>query len=105
KVYSYEPVPEELTAEESKYILGAQGNVWTEYMKSGEKVEYMAYPRASALAEIVWSPKEKRNWFNFWQRLQKQFKRFEILDVNAAEHYRGAQPELKNPSQQLKTLQ
>src|SRR5699024_4171027 len=44
KVYSYEPVPEELTAEESKYILGAQGNVWTEYMKSGEKVEYMAYP-------------------------------------------------------------
>jgi hexosaminidase len=99
KTYSYEPVPEELSEEESKYILGAQGNIWTEYIHSGEKVEYMAYPRASALAEINWSPKEKRNWDSFWQRLQTQFKRFDILGVHAAEHFRGAQPELKNPTE------
>ncbi|MCW9707828.1 beta-N-acetylhexosaminidase [Fodinibius salsisoli] len=99
KTYSYEPIPEELSEKESEFILGAQGNVWTEYMHSGEKVEYMAYPRASALAEVNWSPKEKRNWDYFWQRLQTQFKRFDILDVNAAEHFRGAQPELKNPNE------
>ncbi|GAA5522113.1 beta-N-acetylhexosaminidase [Aliifodinibius salicampi] len=97
KTYSYEPIPEELTEEESQYILGAQGNVWTEYMHSPEKVEYMAYPRASALAEVNWSPKEKRNWEHFWQRLQTQFDRFEILGINAAEHFRGKQPELENP--------
>ena len=99
KVYSYNPVPEELTAKEAQYILGAQANVWTEYMHSGEKVEYMAYPRASALAEITWTPKENRQWDDFWNRLQSQFKRFEILDVNAAEHFRGTQPELKKPTE------
>lgn len=97
KTYSYEPIPEELTEEEAQYILGAQGNVWTEYMHSPEKVEYMAYPRASALSEVTWSPKEKRNWELFWQRLQVQFERYEILGINAATHYRGKQPELENP--------
>ena len=98
QTYSFEPIPEELSKEESQYILGAQGNLWTEYIHSGEKAEYMAYPRASALSEVTWSPKEKRNWDDFWERLQTQFDRFEILGVNAAEHFRGAQPELKNPN-------
>lgn len=93
--YSYEPTPDTLTNEESKHILGAQGNVWTEYMHTGEKVEYMAYPRAVALAEVVWSPKEKRDWFSFWGRLQTYFKRLEYMDVNAAEHYRGKSPDLR----------
>ena len=88
KTYSYEPVPKELSAEEAQYVLGAQGNVWTEYIHSGEKVEYMAYPRASALSEVNWSPQSKRNWDSFQQRLQTHFKRFEVLGVNAAEHYR-----------------
>lgn len=92
KVYNYEPTPDTLTEEESKFILGAQGNVWTEYMHSGRKVEYMAWPRATALAEVVWSPKEKRDWYNFWGRLQTYFKRLEYMDVNAAEHYRGKIP-------------
>lgn len=97
KTYSYEPIPDELSKKEAQFILGAQANVWTEYMHSGEKVEYMAYPRASALAEVTWSPQEKRDWDHFRKRLQTQFKRFEILGVNAAEHYRGEQPELKKP--------
>lgn len=88
RTYSYEPVPDQLTGEEAKYILGAQGNVWTEYMHSGNKVEYMAYPRASALAEVVWSPLKKRNWNDFLDRLQTHFKRFEFMEINAAEHYR-----------------
>jgi hexosaminidase len=89
KTYGYDPVPDTLSKEEATYILGAQGNVWTEYMHSGGKVEYMAYPRASALAEVVWSPKEKQNWTNFLKRLQAHFKRFEYMGVNAAEHYRN----------------
>jgi len=92
KVYSYDPVPDELSEKESQYILGAQANIWTEYIDSGKKVEYMAYPRASALAEVTWSPKSKRNWTGFWRRMQTEFKRFDVLDVNAAQHYRGRMP-------------
>ena len=55
KVYSFNPIPNELTEEESKYVLGAQGNVWTEYIPTSSKVEYMAFPRAIALSEVVWS--------------------------------------------------
>ena len=96
KTYSYEPTPDTLTNEESKHILGAQGNVWTEYIHTGKKVEYMAFPRATALAEVVWSPKEKRDWFNFWGRLQTHFQRLENMGVNAAEHYRGKMPKTDN---------
>lgn len=94
EVYSFDPVPKVLTDQEAQHILGAQGNLWTEYIRSGEKVEYMAYPRAVALAEVVWSSKQDRNWHSFWQRLQPQFVRFEIMGVNAAEHYRGQIPYL-----------
>lgn len=92
KTYSFEPVPDELTEEEAEYILGAQGNVWTEYIKSPEKAEYMAYPRALAVAEVNWTPGPKKNFTLFWRRLQEQFKRFEIMEVNAAGHYRGKMP-------------
>jgi len=96
KTYSYEPTPDTLTAEQAKHILGAQGNVWTEYIHTGDKVEYMAWPRSTALAEVVWSPKEKRDWFNFWGRLQSHFKRLEYMGVNAAEHYRGEMPDFSS---------
>ncbi len=67
--YRYEPVPDELTAEEAAHVLGPQGNVWTEYMPTSERVEYMAYPRALALAEIAWSAREARDWKSFRSRL------------------------------------
>jgi hexosaminidase len=86
KVYSYEPVPSQLTADEAKHILGAQGNVWTEYMKTGDHVEYMVYPRACALAEVVWSPKESKNYDDFLKRMQTHVKRLEAWDVNYAKH-------------------
>lgn len=88
KVYSYEPLPSQLTPEEGKYILGAQGNVWTEYMITPEYVEYMVYPRACALAEVVWSPKETRNYDNFLQRMQTHFVRLKDWNVNCATHIR-----------------
>ena len=84
KTYSYEPIPEELSAEEAKHILGAQGNVWTEWILTPEHAEYMAIPRMTALAEVDWSPKESRNWDDFNKRLQKQFKRFDNWGVNYA---------------------
>ncbi len=99
KTYSYEPIPDTLTQEESEFILGAQGNLWTEYTHTGNKAEYMVYPRGSALAEVVWSPKEKRNWHNFLQRMQTHFKRFEYQEVNAAEHYRESAKETSPPTQ------
>jgi hexosaminidase len=82
KVYSFEPVPEGLAAEKVKYILGAQGNVWTEFITTPEQAEYMALPRMTALSEVVWSTAENKNWDGFRERLKKQFERFDILKVN-----------------------
>ncbi len=82
KVYSFEPVPEGLSADKTKYILGAQGNLWTEYISTQEHAEYMALPRMTALAEVVWSPSDQRNWNNFRERLKLQFKRFDLMGVS-----------------------
>jgi hexosaminidase len=88
EVYSYEPLPSQLTSEEAKYILGAQANLWTEYITTPEHAEYMAYPRACALAEVVWSPKESRNLNDFFQRMQTHFIRLDEWNVNSASHIR-----------------
>jgi len=85
-VYSYEPIPKQLSKEESKYILGAQANVWSEYLKTPEQVEYMVYPRASAMAEIVWSAKENRSYPDFLNRMRIHFQRLDELKVNYAKH-------------------
>ena len=84
KVYQYEPVPKALSPEDAKYVLGAQGCAWTEYMESPKKVEYMVFPRISALAELAWSPKKDRNWESFSMRMGKQFKRYDYLGINYA---------------------
>jgi hexosaminidase len=82
KVYAFEPVPSDLTAEQAKHILGAQGNVWTEYIKTPEHVEYMVLPRMCALAEVVWSDKQLRNLEDFLARLSLHYTRFDALGVN-----------------------
>ncbi|CAL2089140.1 Beta-hexosaminidase, family GH20 lipoprotein precursor [Tenacibaculum sp. 190524A02b] len=86
KVYAYEPTPAELNAEEKKYILGAQGNVWTEYMPTWDLVEYRVLPRMTALSEVVWSTKENKNWKDFHKRLQHIVKRYDLLGYNYAKH-------------------
>lgn len=82
ETYGYEPQSKQLTPEQAKFIIGAQGNVWTEYMKNPKKVEYMIFPRVSALSEVLWSPKEKRNVKDFEKRLQSQFKRYDLWNAN-----------------------
>lgn len=82
KVYAFEPIPEELNEAEAKHILGAQGNVWTEFIPTPAHAEYMAVPRMIALAEVVWSPRNLRNWTNFRSRLSDQFKRLDCMKVN-----------------------
>lgn len=82
KLYGYEPVPAILSKDEAKYILGAQGNVWTEYMKTPEQVEYMVFPRAAALAEVVWSPKGTKDYGNFKTRLNRLTKFYDLLGIN-----------------------
>jgi hexosaminidase len=86
-VYKYEPIPAALTAEQAKHVLGAQGNVWTEYMANPQKVQYMIFPRLSALSEVLWSPKEKKNYTDFEKRLQTQFKRYELWNANYSKAY------------------
>ncbi|MGV3604132.1 MAG: beta-N-acetylhexosaminidase [Dyadobacter fermentans] len=82
KSYSFEPTPEALSAEEAKHILGVQGNVWTEYMKTPAYVQYMVWPRATALAEVGWTSKEGRNFEDFSKRLEIHKKRLDMLGVN-----------------------
>lgn len=82
KVYSFRPVPSGLSPEEGKLILGGQGNLWTEHISEPYYAEYMALPRMTALAEVLWSPEDKLIWSDFRERLQEQFKRFDILGVN-----------------------
>jgi len=84
KVYSYEPIPSELSAEEGKLVLGAQANLWTEHITSTEHAEYMIFPRLSALSEVLWSPKEIRNWGDFSQRMEHQYQRYENRGLNYA---------------------
>ena len=101
KVYSFNPIPEELTKEESKYVLGAQGNVWTEYMPTEKQVEYMAFPRIVALSEVVWSSKENKNYPDFIKRLEFYQKRLDKLNVNYANHIYEVTGELKNTNGKL----
>jgi hexosaminidase len=82
KVYAYEPVPKELNEEQAKYVLGAQANVWTEYMKYPSKVEYMIFPRVSALSEVLWSNPKDRNFEAFLKRMQMQYQRYKLWHTN-----------------------
>ena len=83
KMYDYNPVPQILTPEEQKHIIGVQGCVWTEYMPTPERVEYMAWPRAAAIAEAGWSKAEHKEWKHFTQRLEHHFQRFDHLNLHA----------------------
>lgn len=85
KVYSYEPIPPALSPAEAVYIKGVQGNVWGEYIHSPGKAEYMAFPRAAALAETAWTSTGLRNWDDFKRRMESQYKRYHALGINYSE--------------------
>lgn len=82
KVYAYEPIPPELKPEEAGHILGAQANLWTEYMPVFDQVEYMLLPRLLALSEVVWTAKDLRRFDDFSGRLVRHYDRLAAMGVN-----------------------
>jgi hexosaminidase len=82
KVYSFEPVPDEIDTGKEKHILGAQGQLWGEYIPNPKHAEYMAFPRACALAEVVWTEADKKDYEGFLKRLEAHLKRLGAMDVN-----------------------
>ncbi len=96
RVYSYNPMPSELTPEEQKYILGVQGNVWTEYIPTPEHLEYMAFPRAFAIAESGWTPDRLKDFEDFLARLEILKKRYDAIGIN---YFKGEYRELRDQTQ------
>jgi hexosaminidase len=84
-VYNYNPTPDSLNANEQKFIMGAQANVWTEYLSEPEDITYMVLPRMAALSEVVWSPKEKRDWKKFYSKLPYQFEIYKAMGLRYSE--------------------
>ncbi|MFI5333387.1 MAG: beta-N-acetylhexosaminidase, partial [Candidatus Babeliales bacterium] len=84
-VYGYEPIPSELDEDQAQHILGAQANVWTEYIPTQEYVEYMTYPRAIALAEVIWSAKQVKNYEDFVIRLKHNLLHLKSMNVHYAD--------------------
>lgn len=84
-VYAFDPIPAGLPPAFHEHILGAQGQLWTEYMKTPEHVEYMAYPRAIALAEVLWSPRQAQDYASFLERLPPHLARLDMLKVQYRE--------------------
>jgi hexosaminidase len=97
KVYSFNPIPAGLTPEQQKYITGAQGNLWTEYISEPKDVEYMLFPRISALSEVLWNGKD-RSYDEFKTRLVEHFKLLDLYKIN----YSKAIYEIKTSAQQNK---
>ncbi|HEV2693963.1 MAG TPA: beta-N-acetylhexosaminidase [Verrucomicrobiae bacterium] len=92
KIYAFEPMPTNAPPELQSHILGSQGNLWTEQIPNLKHAEYMAFPRACALAEVTWSAKDARDWDDFNRRLQIHVQRLDELKINYR-HAAGGAPE------------
>lgn len=88
QTYSFNPLVEGLAPGNERHILGVQGNIWTEYMKTYKQREYMAFPRVCAVAEIGWSPQESRRFPEFLNRVTTHLERLKAMGVA----YRAPQP-------------
>lgn len=82
KVYQFDPVVDAMSPEQAKHILGGQANLWAEYITTPQESEYMIFPRLAAMAEVLWSPKEARNWDDFTTRLPSLLERYDYLGIN-----------------------
>ncbi len=82
KVYSFEPVPAKLNDEEARFILGAQANLWAEFVPNPNHAEYMLFPRLSALSEVLWTSRDQRDWSDFSRRIVDHFSFFEFYGIN-----------------------
>ena len=81
-VYRLDPMPPGLKRGQEKQVLGVQGNMWGEYIPNAANLEYMAFPRLSALAEVGWSPLVRKDWADFRARLEPLLARLELMGVN-----------------------
>lgn len=104
KTYAYEPIPNELSEAESQFVLGVQGNLWTEYIENMYQAEYMAYPRACALAEVAWTPKTRRDWPDFVERMRSHFRYLDALGVHYAKSFYDIAYTIENGQVVLSTL-
>lgn len=86
KVYNYDPIPKELSKKQRKLIIGAQGNLWTEYISNRDKLDYMTYPRACAMAEVNWTNSKNKSFPDFVKRLETHLKRLEHYGVNFSQN-------------------
>ncbi|MBS2211804.1 family 20 glycosylhydrolase [Carboxylicivirga mesophila] len=84
KVYQFNPVPAELSAESAKHILGGQGNLWTEHVPTKEHMQYMTFPRMAAMAEALWTNAETRNWSDFTTRIGQMTQSYDVMGLNYA---------------------
>jgi hexosaminidase len=109
-VYGFEPMPAGIAANQRQHILGLQANVWTEHMRTEDRVAYMTFPRAAAVAEVGWTAPELRDWDSFVRRLPHEFARYrglglsysdDVFQAAAAPRQWGAFE--RRPSQELKT--
>jgi len=87
KVYDFEPIPAKIDKSKRHLILGGQANLWTEYIQTPEQAEYMLLPRLCALAETVWSPKDRKDYSSFEVRLSKHLQRLEQKKINYSKNY------------------
>ncbi|MBC7886232.1 MAG: beta-N-acetylhexosaminidase [Saprospiraceae bacterium] len=92
KVYDWEPIPEKLAADKSKYILGGQSNLWSEYIREYSGVEYMVYARGLAMAEALWS--KQKNYADFLQRYEKHYDYWKTKGANIAYHLYELKPKI-----------
>ena len=95
RVYSYEPIPSELTPEQQKHILGVQANIWTEYIKTFKHVQYMALPRYTALSEVQWTLPERKNYDEFLKRILPLIKIYDLYGYNYATHIFDLKADIK----------
>jgi len=104
-VYSLNPVPKQFRGTpKQKHILGCQGQLWTEYMKTWDKVEYRAFPRLAALAEVAWTPQNKRNFKSFENRLKPMMARYKAAGVNAFDYFNPPRGKGKNGMKAMTSL-
>ena len=83
-VYKFQPMPASIPEEQRKHILGVQGNLWAEMMRTEDRVTYQAYPRVAALAEVTWSAPARIDWADFQKRLEPQLARYDSLGIRYA---------------------
>lgn len=91
-VYNYDPIPKDLDDKQATYILGAQGNLWSEYLDNEKKLEYTLFPRIAAVAEVVWTAKAKKSWPGFEKRLPAILDRYKFQGINYSTAYYDLQP-------------